>query len=422
VIPAWRVSGWRCSAPLAGQASDDARVAPRQRGRAVFVVAQLALALTLLAGGGLLLRSFSRLLETSPGFSPEGVAALQIFLPSTDGTPAQRVALLQQVIDRMRSVPGVLDAGAASVIPFLNTTGGDSSAIVIDGRPAPASGDEPSAMITVATPTYLPTMRIPLLDGRMPSDHDDADSAPVVLVSRAFAERHWRGASPIGQRLRFTAFGTPLVAEIVGVVGDTRQDALDLPGPPAVFVPLAQVPSGAMTFVVRTASDPALALPALQSQIRAVFPERPVYRTAALPDLVAGTLTGRRFMLTLILAFGVLAVILAATGVYGVMSLLSTQRTKEFGLRLALGADRTEILRMVLRQGAMMIAIGVAIGLGGSLVMGQVLRRFLFGIGPSDLWTLTAVSVVLGVTGAIACLLPAMRATRVDPLVALRTE
>jgi putative ABC transport system permease protein len=199
-------------------------------------------------------------------------------------------------------------------------------------------------MVIVATPGYFPTMRIPLLDGRILNDHDDGDSAAVVLVSRAFAEQHWRDASPVGQRLRFTALGRPLVAEIVGVVGDVRQDALDLPGPPAIFVSLMQVPSGAMTFVVRTASDPALALPALQSQIRAVFPERPVYRTAVLPDLVAGTLTGRRFMLTLILAFAVLAVTLAATGVYGVMSLLSTQRTKEFGLRLALGAARTEIL------------------------------------------------------------------------------
>jgi putative ABC transport system permease protein len=422
VIPAWRVSGWRWFAPLTGHASDDARVVPRQRGRAVFAVAQLALALTLLTGGGLLLRSFSRLLETNPGFSPEGVAALQIFVPSSDGTPAQRVALLQQVIDRMRSVPGVLDAGAASVIPFLNTTGGGSSAIVIEGRPVPASGDEPSAMVTVATPGYFPTMRIQLLEGRMLSDHDDADSATVVLVSRAFAERHWRETSPIGQRLRFTAMGSSLVAEIVGVVSDTRQDALDVPGPPVVVVPLAQLASGAMTFVVRTASDPARALPALRSQIRAVFPERPIYRTAALPDLVAGTLTGRRFMLTVILAFAVLAVILAATGVYGVMSLLSAQRTKEFGLRLALGADRAEILRMVLRQGGMMIAFGVAIGLGGSLMMGQVLRRFLFGIAPTDLWTLAAVSAVLGATGAVACVLPAIRATRVSPLVALRSE
>ena len=240
----------------------------------------------------------------------------------------------------MRRVPGVRDVGAASVIPFLNTTGGGSTAIVIEGRPTPASGDEPGAMVTVATPGYFPSMRIPLLEGRMLTDHDNADRAPAVLVSRAFAQRHWRDGSPIGQRLRFTAQGTPVAAEIVGVVGDIRQTALDLPAPPAVYVPLAQVPTGAMAFVVRTTSDPALALRALQSEIRAVLPGVPLYRTASLPDLVAGTLGGRRFMLTLILAFAVLAVTLAATGVYGVMSILSAQRTKEFGVRLALGADR----------------------------------------------------------------------------------
>jgi putative ABC transport system permease protein len=265
-------------------------------------------------------------------------------------------------------------------------------------------------------------MRIPLLDGRMLTDHDNADNARVALVSRAFARRHWPDASPIRQRLRSTTLGTPVTAEIVGVVGDVRQTALDLPAPPTVFVPLAQLPIGGMTFVVRTASDPARALPALQSQIRAVFPGLPVYRSAALPDLVASTLTGRRFMLTLILAFAVRALALAATGVYGVMSLLSSQRTKEFGVRLALGADRTEILRMVMRQGAVMIAIGVAIGLGGSVMIGRVLRRFLFGIGPNDPWTLAAVCLALSTVGAVACLLPAWRATRVNPLEALRTE
>ena len=422
VVPAWRVSGMRFSASLTRHASEDARAGPRQRGRAVFVVAEVALALTLLAGGGLLLRSFSRLLETSPGFSPEGVAVVQIFMRATDGTPAERILLLHQAVDRMRHVPGVLDAGAASVVPFLDTTGGGSSAIIIEGRPTPVAGDEPGAMVTVATPGYFPAMRIPLLDGRMLSDHDDADNTPVVLVSRAFAERHWREASPVGQRLRMAALGTPLVAEIVGVVGDTQQTALDLPATPAVYVSSRQVPSGGMAFVARTASNPELALHTLQSQIRSVFPGLAVYRTAALTDLVSGTLTGRRFMLTLVLAFAVLAVILAATGVYGVMNVLSNQRTKEFGLRLALGADRTEILHMVMRQGAIMIAIGVAIGLGGSLIVGQVLRRFLFGIGPNDPWTLTAVAGVLGVIGAIACFLPALRATRVSPLVALRND
>lgn len=422
VVPAWRVSGWRFAASLSDHASGDARAAPRQRGRAVFVIAELALALTLLAAGGLLLRSFARLLETSPGFSPEGVAVVQIFTRATDGTPAQRMALLSQAVDRVRQAPGVLDVGVASVIPFLDTTGGGSSAIIIDGRAAPAAGDEPGAMITVASPGYFPAMRIPLLDGRMLSDHDDAENKPVVLVSRAFAARHWPDTSPVGQRLRFAALGTPLVAEIVGVVGDTRQTALDLPAPPVVYVSSRQVPSTAMAFVARTAANPALALPALQAEIRTVFPGLAIYRTAALVDLVDGTLTGRRFMLTLILAFAALAAILAATGVYGVMNLLSSQRTKEFGLRLALGADRREIFHMVMRQGAMMIVTGVAIGLGGSFVIGQVLRRFLFGIGPNDPWTLTAVSGVLGAIGAVACFLPAWRATRVSPLVVLRSE
>ena len=422
VLPAWRVSGLRFSVSLTNQAVDNTRMTTRLRGRAAFVVAQVALALTLLAGSGLLLRSFSRLLETDPGFSPERVAALQVFLRLADGTPAQLTALFREAIEGMRKVPGVQDVGAASVIPFLNTTGAASSAVTIEGRPAPAAGDEPTATFIVATPGYFSTMRIPLLDGRMLTDHDDADSTPVVLVARAFAERYWPGASPVGQRLRITSDGVTALVEIVGVVDDVRQDALDVPATPVVFFPYAQAPSSGMTFVVRTATDPARALSALQSEFRAVFPSRPVYRTAVLPDLVAGTLSGRRFMLTLILAFGVLAVALAATGVYGVMSLMSTQRSKEFGLRLALGAEPSEILRIVMRQGAAILAVGVALGLGGALMMGQALRGSLFGVGPNDPWTLAAVCAALGTVGAIACLVPALRATRVSPVVTLRAE
>lgn len=422
VVPAWRVSGLRFSASLTNQASDTTRLTARQRGRTVFVVAQVALALTLLAGSGLLLRSFSRLIQTDPGFSPKGMAALQVFLYSADRTPAQQVASFREAMDRMRQVPGVQDVGAASVVPFLNTTGAASNAVTIEGRPAPAAGDEPSATFIVATPGYFSSMRIPLLDGRMLTDHDDGDSARVVLVSRAFAERHWPGSSPVGQRLRFTSSGTATVVEIVGVVDDVRQDALDVPATPVVFFPHAQAPSIAMTFVVRMATDPALALSALQSQFRAVFPSRPVFRAAVLPDLIAGTLSGRRFMLTLIAAFAALAVALAATGVFGVMSIVSTQRTKEFGLRLALGADRSEILRIVMRQGAAIMAIGVTLGLVGSVMMGQVLRRFLFGVGPNDPWTLAAVCVTLCSIGAVACLVPALRATRVSPVVTLRNQ
>lgn len=422
VVPALRVGGWRRPASLTGHVSDAGRVAPRQRSRVVFVVAEVALALTLLTGAGLLLRSFARMIETSPGFSSEGVAVVQIFMRPTDGTPAQRMALLHQAVDRMRQVAGVLEAGAASVVPFLDTAGGGSNPIVIEGRPTPAPGDEPGAMVTVATPGYFPAMRIPLVDGRMLNDHDDGESAQVVLVSQAFAERHWPDRSPVGQRLRLTALGTPLVAEIVGVVGDTRQTALDVPAPPVVYASSRQVPSGAMSFVARTASRPEQAVPALQARVRDVFPGLAIYRTAALTDLVDRTLAGRRFMLTLMLAFAVLSVLLAATGVYGVMNILSTQRTREFGVRLALGADRTQILHMVLRQGAMMIAIGIGLGLAGSLAAGQALRRFLFGIGPNDPWTLAAAAALLGLIGTLACVLPALRATRVSPLVALRSE
>jgi putative ABC transport system permease protein len=422
VFPAWRAIGIRSSASLTHLAAGDTRVAPRQRGRAAFVVAELALALTLLAGGGLLLRSFSSLLSMSPGFTAEGVAALQVFARGGNRTPAQRAVLFQQIIDGMGALPQVRAAGAASVMPFLDTTSGTSTSVVIEGRAAPASGDEPSAFITVATPGYCPVMRIPVLEGRIFTEHDNADRPPVAVVSRTFAQRHWRESSPIGQRIRFRAQGAQVTAEIVGVVGDVRHDALDRPPSQEVFLPHAQVPFSEMTFVARTTGDPNLALTALKSQVYAAAPNQAVYRTATLQDLVASSLNDRRFLLTLVLAFALLAVGLAATGVYGVMSVVSTQRTREFGLRLALGASRGEILRMVMREGAEITLLGIGIGLGSALIIGQLLRSFLFGIEPSDPWTLAGVCMALGVVAAIACLLPALRATRVSPLVALRTE
>lgn len=422
ILPAWRVSRFRFSTSLAGHRDDDTRVAPRQRGRAAFVVAEVALALTLLAGGALLLRSFSNLMRTSPGFSPEGVAALQVFLPTADRTPAQIATLVRQIVDGMRSVSGIREAGAVSVLPFLNTSGGSSSAVVIEGRPQPAPGDEPSAFLTVATPGYFPAMRIPLLEGRLFTDHDGPDSRPVVLVSLSFAQRHFRDAAPVGQRLQFSMQGAPVSAEIIGVVGDVRHDALDLPASTQVFLPHSQVPAGGMTFVARTTSNPDLMMAPLSAQIRAALPNRPIYRTAAMADLVESTLSGRRFMLTLLVAFALLAVALAATGVYGVMSVASSQRTKEFGVRLALGADRRTILGLVMRDGAVMLGMGIMSGLAGAMVMGQVLRRFLFGIGPNDPLALAAVCLILTAVGAAACFVPALRATRVSPLVALRTE
>jgi putative ABC transport system permease protein len=422
IIPAWKAAGIGAGSRFRETSAGDFRVAARPRGRALLVVAEMALALTLLAGGGLLLRSLSSLLSTSPGFAAEGVAALQIFDRSGTRTPAQRTALFQQIIDGMRTLPQVREAGAASVMPFLDTASGSSIPIVIEGRAIPAPGDEPGAFVTAATPGYFPAMRIQLLDGRVFTDHDNADSARVAVVSRTFARQHWGERSPIGQRIRFAASGAQVSAEIVGVVGDLRHDALDRPPSQEVFVPHAQVPVSEMIFVARTAGDPGPAIAALKSQVYAASPTLPVYRTATLDALVARSLGDRRFMLTLMAAFALVALGLAATGVYGVISLLSTQRTKEFGLRLALGASRGEILRMVLREGAAITLAGIALGLAGASAIGQLLRSFLFGIGPGDFWTLAGVCATLAAVAGIACVIPAIRATRVSPLVALRTE
>lgn len=422
IVPAWRGAGIRASDALANATAGHAGALPSRLGRSRFVIAELALALVLLTGGGLLLRSFAALVATSPGFSPEGVAALQIFVRGPARTPAQMAAFYQHVIDSMKSVPNVRDVGAVSVMPFLNTSGGSSIPIVVEGQPTPPPGNEPSALMTVATPGYFPAMQIPLIEGRTFDAHDDANRAPVALISRAFAERHWRGESPVGRRIQFQLQGNAVTAEVIGVVGDVRHDSLDRPATMEAFLPHAQAPFSSMTFVARTSGDPNAALAELKARILAAAPSQPVFRTAVLQDLVASTLRERRFMLTLVLAFALLAVALAATGVYGVMSLVSTQRTKEFGLRLALGADRSEILRMVLRQGAALTSVGIAIGLAGALAVGQLLRRFLFGIEPYDIVTLVTVCAALGSVAAVACVVPALRATRVSPLMALRTE
>lgn len=422
MVPAWRGAGVRAAEALGSATSGRAGALPSRIGRSRFVVAQLAMALVLLAGGGLLLRSFAALMTTSPGFESEGVAAMQIFYRVQGRTPAQTAAFFQQIIDAMTTVPGVRDVGAVSALPFLDTTGGVSAPVVIEGRATPPPGSEPAAFVTAATPGYFSAMRVPLIEGRLFEAHDDGTRAPVALISSAFARRHWTDGSPVGQRIGLQSLGKPVSVEIIGVVGDVRHDALDRPAPMEVFVPHAQVPLTEMSFVARTAGDPQAALPDLRSRIYAAAPTQPVYRTVVMQDLVASTLNDRRFMLTLVLAFAIIAVLLAATGVYGVMSLVSTQRTKEFGLRLALGAERTDILRMVLRQGAVMTAMGLAIGLAGALAVGQLLRRFLFGIGPNDVLTLGAVCAALGAVAALACLWPALRATRVSPVVALRIE
>jgi predicted permease len=293
--------------------------------------------------------------------------------------------------------------------------------VAIEGRPQ-APGEGLTAFIDIATPGYFPAMRIPQRDGRGFDRSDTMRSRPVAVVSEALAQRLWPGASPVGQRIQYRFQGRMRPAEIVGVVGDIRHDGLDRPPRLEVFVPHAQAPFGSMTFVARTSGDPASVIPDLKAQIHAVDPAQAIYRAATARELVANTLVERRFMLALLGGFALLAGVLAAIGIYGVISVATTQRTREFGVRIALGAESTEILGMVLRQGALMTALGLGIGLTAALAFGRVMSRFLYGVQPADPATLAGVVAVLALVALTACVVPARRATRVDPLVALRTE
>jgi putative ABC transport system permease protein len=420
LVPAWQSSGGRRLDVMRG-ISPSSGGTGRQPLRVSIVVAEVALALLLMTGAGLLLRSFSVLLQTDPGFNPERVVALQVFAWDRNTTPEKRALFMQQVLDRMRSRPQVQEVGAVLAMPFIEANINMEAVIAVEGRPT-ADGEGTGAFLSIATPGYFEAMRIPRREGRVFESSDTAHSTPVAVVSEALAKRIWPGTSAIGQKIRYTWNGRTKPAEIVGVVSDVRHDGLDRPARLELFVPHNQMPYGSMTFVARTHGDPAAVIQDLKAQIYTVDPLQAIYRAATAQELVSKSLVERRFMLALLTGFALLAGALAAIGIYGVISVATTQRTREFGVRLALGAHEREILQMVLKQGAAMIGIGLVIGMAGALVFGRVMSGFLYGITPADPVTLSGVMALLAVVAFAACVLPAHRATRVDPLVALRVE
>jgi putative ABC transport system permease protein len=421
MAPAWQKAGTSAAQVLRGIGRGESDSVPHHRLRAALVVGELAIALLLLAGAGLLLRSFAQLLDTNPGFRADRAAVVQVFT-RPGKAPQQLAAFVQQVADRMRQLPDVESVGAVSAMPFIESNVAMKTPVAIQDRAESAAGDQPDAFISIATPGYFAAMQIPLLDGRSFDDRDRMDGAPVAVISETFARRHWPSDSPVGQRLKFQLEGRPREAEIIGVVGDVRHDGLDRPARAEIFVPHGQVPFTAMTFVARTKRDPQNSIRALREQVYAVDPTQPVYRAATTAELVSRTLTDRRFMLAVLLAFAVLAIALAAAGVYGVLSVLTLQRTREFGVRLALGAGRLEILGMVVRQGGIIAAVGLAVGLAAALMFGRVMSGFLYRVTPADPLTLAAVGGIVAAVALIACIVPATRAARVDPAVALRSE
>ena len=420
IVPAWQSSGGRLLGALRGVAPGSGGGSKHQV-RSAIAIAEVALALLLMSGAGLLLRSFSLLLQTDPGFSPERVVALQVFAWDRNTTPEKRAVFFQEVLDRMQARPRVREVGAVSAMPFIEANINMETSLLVDGRPT-AEGEGVSAFLDVVTPGYFSVMRIARREGRHFDSRDSARGAPVAIVSESLARRMSPTGSVIGQKVRYRYQGRMQPAEVVGVIADIRHDGLDRPARPEIFVPHAQVPFGSMTFVARIDGDPESAIPDLKAQIHAVDPAQAIYRAATAEELVSKSLIERRFMLSLLAGFAVVAGLLAAIGIYGVISVATRQRTREFGLRMALGAERGEILRMVLVEGARMSTVGLALGLGGAIALGRLIERFLYGIKPGDPLTLAAVVGVLALVALTACVLPARRATHVDPIVALRNE
>ncbi len=394
-------------------------VGARHLGRHSLVVAEIALALILLAGAGLLIRSFTRLQSVNPGFDPQNAVMVSFTVPGTkypDGT--KQFAFADAVLKRFAALPGVKAVGATQILPF---SGNDYVlAFVIDGRPPVAPSDQPSTNFFAVTPDYFKAMGIPLLRGRAFNEQDRAGAARVAIINKSFADQYFPNEDPIGKRI--SQNGPDAMSEIVGIVGDVKTSGLDQDTTIQSYEPLAQQPFAAMTFVVRTDGAQAGLANALRREVYAVDRDQPVFRSESLEALVMSSYARQRFATTLFAVFSGLALVLAAIGIYGVMSYSVSQRTGEFGIRMALGAQRRDLLRLVLGQGARLTAFGIIAGLVGALAAGRVVQSILFQTGPRDPLTFAIIAVLLGAVALLACLLPALRATAVDPVVALRSE
>jgi putative ABC transport system permease protein len=385
--------------------------------RSLLVVGEVALALVLLSGAGLLMRSFYRLQSIDPGFDPHGLLTFHTNLSSDKyKTDESQAAFYTRALERVRAIPGVSAAGATQIFPLAGDRWIEYFTQI--GKPPVPQGNEPTAAYFASTPGYFSALHIPLQAGRDFTEHDDAAATPVAIISQTTAQQFYRNENPIGQQIRMGKRSR--AAEIVGIVGDVRDQGLESKGRPAVYEPAAQVPFDSMYFGVRTEGDPAGFISSVRAVMREIDPELPLDAVGTVDALVSTSLSQKRFSMLLMAVFAGLALILAIVGIYGVISYSITQATQEIGIRMALGAGRAHVLRIVLGYAGVLMAAGLAAGIGAALLAGRLLATQLFEIKPTDPLTLAAVA--LTATGFAASMIPAWRAMCVDPLVALRNE
>jgi predicted permease len=391
--------------------------------RSALVVAEMTLALMLLTGAGLMLRSFERLRKVNPGFVPEHVSTFSVSLsPVKYETLEQQRVFAATLLEQVHRIPGVDTAGLSFNLPLMG--GGFVISFTVQGRPAPAPNDEPAAQLRVVSPGYFKAMGIPLRRGRG-IESIDRDGAPrAFVISEETARLYFKGEDPIGKHLEFGwgRDGTRLSGEIVGIVGDVRQGTLRSDVSPHAYAAFDQWPIDELTVVMRTKGDPAAVLRSARSVVAALDKDLPVYDAFTLESMVSRSLGQPRFYLTLLSVFAVLAVVLAAVGIYGVIAYTVQQRTRELGIRMALGASAENVVAMVVGRGFVLALAGVALGSVGAFAVTRVMRSLLFGVSERDPATFIAVAVLLGVVALVASWIPARRAAKVDPLAAMRTE
>ena len=393
----------------------------KQHTRKVLVISEVALSLVLLIGAGLMIRSFWKLQNVNPGFDTSNALTMSIVLNwSRYSEPHQRLAFADRAIEQIRAVPGVVSVGTTTKIPLAG--GGSTQPFSVEGRPAGAIAEQPMAQTRYISPDYFRAIGISLRQGRFFSDQDRDNSVPVVIISEAMARRFWPGENPIGKRLTPSFHSEQGAREIVGVVGDVKTSGLDVDASAMMYLPFKQAPLPFMSFVVRTSSNPESLIQPVSRAIYSIDKEQALTNVQTMEQVLTKSLSDRRFNMTLLLTFAGVALMLAAVGVYGVMNYTVTLRTRELGIRMALGAKKMDVLRLVVGQGLTLTLIGVGAGLISAYALTRLMASLLYGVTATDYLTFGSVSAVLIAVGLAASYVPARRATKVNPTIALRAE
>jgi predicted permease len=420
LAPALQASGASLSGALKEGSAGAGEGGRRRRLRSVLVVAETALSFVLLIGAGLLTRSFLRLQDVPLGFRPSGVLTAGFSLPRNQYTkPDEWAAFYGRLVERLKSQPGV--EGVAAALPLPLTGSGLNFAFTIEGRAAEGPGTDLTANYTAVTSDYFQVLGIPVLRGRLPGESDAATAPKVCAISETFAKHYFPGEDPIGRRLAF-GFTEKIPRTIVGVVGDVKRDARGIASRPEIYVPFEQEPWWAAYLAVRAEGDPSVLAGAVRREVAALDPSLPIEDIAPMTRIVSGSVEEPRFRTTLLSLFGATALVLAVIGLYGLIAYDVGRRSREIGIRLALGAGRRDVLRLVLRQGLGLTAVGVGAGLVGSAFFTRYVASLLFETRPLDPATYAVVVAVLLGAGVLACWIPARRALAIDPMRVLRSE